>query len=45
MEFEYGPSAFDRHKTALFKLAQISIVNEFHIQFTTLAIRIIGLDL
>lgn len=44
LELEYGSSQFDRPRTALFKLTQTSLVNEFYLQFTTLANWVTKLD-
>ncbi|MCH79786.1 hypothetical protein A2U01_0000542, partial [Trifolium medium] len=44
IELEYGPSAFDRPRTALFKLAQSGTINDYYTQFTALANRVTRLD-
>jgi hypothetical protein len=44
IESEYGPSAYERPRTALFKLAQTGSVNEYYVQFTALANRVTGID-
>jgi hypothetical protein len=44
IELEYGPSAYERPRTTLFKLAQTGSVNEYYVQFTALANRVTGID-
>lgn len=37
VEMEFGPSAFDDPIVALFKLAQISTLDDYYLEFTALA--------
>ena len=43
LELEFGPSPFDCPRTALFKLIQQGSVHDYHLQFTTLANRRMGM--
>jgi uncharacterized coiled-coil protein SlyX len=43
IELEFGPSAFDRPRTTLFKLAQTGSQDDYYLEFTTLANRSTGL--
>lgn len=44
IELEFGPSAFDRPRAALFKLSQTGSLSDYYLEFTALANRVTGLD-
>ncbi|MCI53789.1 hypothetical protein A2U01_0075036, partial [Trifolium medium] len=43
IELEFGPSEFDRSRAALFMLAQTGSLDDYYLEFTTLASRSTGL--
>lgn len=44
IELEFGPSVFERPRSALFKLTQSGSVGEYYLTFTALANRVTGLN-
>ena len=44
LELDFGPSTYDCPRATLFKLNQSATVNEYYMQFTTLANRVDGLS-
>lgn len=44
LELDFGPSAYDCPRAILFKLNQFATVNEYYMQFTSLASKVDGLS-
>lgn len=44
LELHFGPSTFENHQAALFKLRQTGTVMDYQLQFETLSNRVVGLS-